>query len=378
MNPSSISAPPLTDPIISVEVLLQHVPAVSPAFSWREGLPGSEPASIGGWLVITTESGLRGLAPSGRGKILEDIVERRLRSELVGSDALAREFLWHRMWELDRIEELPLYVLGLVDIALWDIAAKSAGLPLYKLLGSFRASIPAYASTTTFRDIPEYLDVADQCRDLGYTAIKLHAWGDARRDVKLSEALREHVGPDMDLMYDGSAGFDLHDAVYVGRALSSANYRWYEEPMREFSVTAYKRLSERVDIPLLVAETSDGVHMNTADFIASGCAGAVRTSSGLKGGVTGALRIAHLAESFLLRAEVHGGGLVNTHLLMAIPNTTYYESLVKQNPVVREGNVDADGLVHAGTAVGVGWETEWEKSGAPQGLISGSAASEAR
>ena len=140
----------------------------------------------------------------------------------------------------------------------------------------------------------------------------------------------------IDLMYDGSAGFDLTDAIYLGRALSEAGYRWYEEPMREFSVTAYRWLSERVDVPLLVGETSDGSHLNTADFIASGCATSVRTSANHRGGMTGAMRIAHLADSFQLRAEVHGPTETAVHLCMAIPNCTYYESLVTSNPVVRE------------------------------------------
>jgi L-alanine-DL-glutamate epimerase-like enolase superfamily enzyme len=98
--------------------------------------------------------------------------------------------------------------------------------------------------------------------------------------------------------------------------------------------------------------------MNTADFIASGCATFVRTSTGLKGGFTGAMRIAHTADSFRLRAEVHGGGAANRHLCMAIPNTTYYESLVMTNPVEREAAVGADGLVRASSAPGVGYETD--------------------
>jgi L-alanine-DL-glutamate epimerase-like enolase superfamily enzyme len=356
------------DNITSVEVVLEDQPAVLPPFSWRQGLPGSEGPTLGGWLAISTQSGLIGYAYSQRGVILRDIVDRRLRAELVGQDALRREWLWHRIWELDRIEELPIYLLGVVDTALWDIGAKAAGLPLHRLIGGFRDAIPAYASTSTFRDIDEYLDVADQCRELGYGAIKLHAWGDARKDAKLAAALRGRVGDDMPLMFDGSAGFDLADATYVGRALSEHRYTWYEEPMREFSITAYRLLADRVDIPLLVAETSDGAHMNTADFISSGCATAVRTSSGLKGGITGALRIAHLAESYLLRAEVHGGGLVNTHLCMAIANTTYYESLVARNPVTREGVVDAHGMVHASTAIGIGWEKVWGETQVPPGL----------
>jgi L-alanine-DL-glutamate epimerase-like enolase superfamily enzyme len=90
------------------------------------------------------------------------------------------------MWELDRIEEVPLYILGNVDIARRDIAGKVAGRPVHELLGGYRESIPAYASTVTYGSISEYLDIADQCVERGFSAIKLHAWGDARRDAALS------------------------------------------------------------------------------------------------------------------------------------------------------------------------------------------------
>ncbi|GCE29507.1 mandelate racemase [Dictyobacter alpinus] len=344
--------------IVDVKVHLIKRPA-APPFRWRTGLPGSEPAGISGILRLITDEGIEGIATTNRGKILDDIVERRLRDELIGQNPLQKEWLWHRIWEIDRIEELPIYLLGMVDIALWDLTGKVAGLPLYQLLGGYRHTIPAYASTVTFASIEEYLDVADQCLALGYPAIKLHAWGDARKDAELCLALRKHVGATIPLMYDGSAGFDLPDAIYLGHALTEASYLWYEEPMREFSITAYKQLSAAVRVPLLVAETSDGAHMNTADFITSGCATFVRTSAGLKGGVTGAMRIAHLADAFQMRAEVHGGGLVHQHLCMAISNTTYYESLVLTNPVVREPAVDEHGLVHAPTAPGIGTESLW-------------------
>jgi L-alanine-DL-glutamate epimerase-like enolase superfamily enzyme len=346
--------------IVDVQFYLLPTPATTPPFRWRAGLPGSDPAGIGGILRLVTDEGLDGIAYTSRGKIVADLVERRLRTELIGQDPLQKEWLWHRIWELDRIEEFPIYVLGLVDIALWDLTGKKAGLPVYQLLGGYREAIPAYASTVTYSSIAEYLDIADQCLALGYPAIKLHAWGDTRKDAALCLALRKHVGDEIPLMYDGSAGFDLPDTLYLGHALAEAGYLWYEEPMREFSITAYKQLAAAVRVPLLVAETSDGVHMNTADFIAAGCATFVRTSAALKGGFTGAMRIAHVADAFRLRAEVHGGGLMHTHLCMAIPNTTYYESLVMGNPVKREANVDEHGLVHAPTAPGIGFEAEWE------------------
>lgn len=95
--------------IIDVQVHLVHTPA-QPTFHWRDGLPGSEPAGVGAVLRVTTDDDCEGVAYSHRGKIVADLVDRRLRSELLGQDPLQREWLWHRLWELDRIEELPLYL----------------------------------------------------------------------------------------------------------------------------------------------------------------------------------------------------------------------------------------------------------------------------
>jgi L-alanine-DL-glutamate epimerase-like enolase superfamily enzyme len=340
--------------ITHVECYLVDQPATVPAFDWRRGLPGSPSDRVSAVVRIVSDDGREGVVFSRNGLITRDLIDRRIREDLIGLDPLDRELLWHRMWELDRIEEFPIYTLGMIDVALWDLAAKQAGVPVWKFLGGFREKLPAYASTSTFGSISEYLDVVDASLALGYRAIKLHAWGDARRDANLSLAVREHVGPEVPLMFDGSAGFGLSDAVYVGRALSEARFDWYEEPMREFSIHSYKLLSDRVDVPLLVGETSDGAHMNMADFILNGGATAVRTSTDLKGGFTGALRVAHLAEAFQMNAEIHGPGIPHEHLAMVIPNTTWYESLVTSNPVTRESIVDADGFIHAPTQIGVG------------------------
>jgi L-alanine-DL-glutamate epimerase-like enolase superfamily enzyme len=325
-------------------------------FVWRQGLIGSDPESEETWLRLVTDEGVEGWSRTPRGGIAMDLAVRRLKPWLLGKDPLMKERLWHELWEIDRIEEFPMYIMGWVDTALWDITAKVAKLPLYQLLGGYRHEIEAYASTVTYATTEEFLDVADQCLARGFRAIKLHAWGDARKDAALCTALRRHVGPDVALMYDGSAGFDPYESLYLGRALEAAGYLWYEEPMREFSIGAYRRLCEQLDIPVLAAETSDGCHYNVADFIAQGAADMVRTSYFYKGGITGALRVAHLADSFQLSAEVHGMGVENTHLCLAIRNNHYYESLVMGNPVVFEPCIGQDGMVRAPTAPGVGYD----------------------
>ncbi|MDX6355584.1 MAG: hypothetical protein QOF98_2487 [Streptomyces sp.] len=343
--------------ITHVESFRVPLPGATPPFVWRKGLLGSAPDGEAAVLRIGTDSGATGVALAtrpGMAAAVEDIVGRVLRTELVGKDPLQRELLWHRMWELDRTEEFPLPVLGLVDIALWDLAGRVYEQPVWQLLGGFRTKIPAYASTVTFRDIPEFLDVATACLELGYQAVKLHAFGDARADAELGRRLREHVGDAVPLMYDGSAGFDLPDAIRLGRALHDAGFLWYEEPMREFSVTAYARLARSVGIPLLVAETSDGAHMNSADFIAAGAATfGVRASASTRGGITGAMRTAHLADSFRLRAEVLGDEIPSQHLSMAISNTTFYESLITSADVRKKPEIDGAGFVHAPVDPGI-------------------------
>ncbi len=342
--------------ITHVECWQVEVPVVEPAFKWRRGIPGSPPAGARGILRIGTDVGATGVAFAGHpgsGPQLQDMVDRILRDELIGQDPLQREWLWHRIWELDRIEEFALPLLGLVDIALWDLAGRLYNVPVWELLGGFRTELPSYASTSTFDTTEEFLEVADQALALGYHGIKLHAWGDARQDAALCIALRHHVGPDIPLMYDGSAAFDFPDAMYIGRALSEANYLWYEEPMREFSITSYAQLARSVTVPLLVAETSDGAHMNSADFIRAGAATfGIRASTGLRAGFTGAMRSAHLADSFRLRAEVHGMDIPNQHLCMSISNTTYYESIVTTLPVRREAILGSDGMLRAPTGPG--------------------------
>ena len=349
--------------ITEVECFDVFAPAAEPQFEWRDGLRGGPVDGRVAVLRLRTDEGVDGVAVvprRGSAVVVADTVERLLRDELIGADPLRREWLWERIWELDRTEELSLDLLAIVDKALWDLAGRYYGSPVWELLGGFRREIPAYASTSTFDNLETYLEVATQCLELGYPAIKLHAWGDARRDAKLCTALREHVGDEVPLMYDGSAAFDLADAIYVGDALSDAGYLWYEEPMREFSITAYKWLAERVRVPLNVAETSDGAHMNTADFIASGCATFVRVSTELKGGFTGAMRIAHLADAFRLRAEPHGPTIYARHQCMAISNCTYYESLVTTCPAKREAGISATGMVAAPPGPGVGLQPGFE------------------
>ena len=326
-------------------------------YRWRDGMQGSPSSIDTTWMRVVTDAGVDGWGPIDRGPMGSDLVQRVLAPSFTGLDALNREAAWELIWEIDRTEEFPSYALGAVDIALWDIAGKVAGLPLYQLLGGYRDSIPAYASTATFGSVAEYLDVADQCLQAGFRAIKLHAWGDARRDAQLCAALREHVGDGIDLMYDGLSAFTLPDAVYLGRALEASGYRWYEEPMLEFGTRHYTRLCDELEIPVLAPETADGVHFTAAQWLIDGAADLLRTGSDYRG-ITGSMRVAHLADSFHTMAEVHGGGEISRHLACAVKNNSYYEAMILTNPIVVEDGISADGCISPPDGPGIGWDID--------------------
>jgi len=146
--------------------------------------------------------------------------------------------------------------------------------------------------------------------------------------------------------------------------LEEAGFYWYEEPMREFNLRAYRQLAEGLEIPVLAAETSDGVHWNAATWIDDGALDMMRTSSFYKGGITGALKIAHLAEAHAMKAQVHGMGMPNAHLCAAIPNNDFYEQLVYSTEHIkglksRRELPIVEGLITVPDAPGIGLDIDW-------------------
>ena len=123
--------------------------------------------------------------------MLADIVDRVLREELVGERADRREWLWHRLWELDRTEEFPIWLFGVVDVALWDLEGRVLGVPVHRLLGTYRDSIPAYASTIDVLDgrgVPRRRRPVPRARLPGDQASRLGRRAGRRRPVPAASA----------------------------------------------------------------------------------------------------------------------------------------------------------------------------------------------
>ncbi len=340
-------------------------------FDWQVDRPGSDDGRGLDMrqtcvLRIQTDEGIEGHGVVGsRGAPTLDVVKRRFGHFLLGADPLNTEFLWERMWDMDRLEEFPIYAQGIADLALWDLKGKVAKMPVYQLLGGYRDSIPAYASTTGYDTEEEYLRVIDAALEQGYRSIKLHfRYRDVKTNAKLCKRVRDHVGDEIELTVDASALWDYTDALWFGRRLEELDYLWYEEPMREFDLESYAKLCRDLDIPVLAAETPDGAHWNAGEFIRRGALDIMRTSTHYKAGFTGGLKVAHLAESYGMYAEVHGGGPANLHLGLALPNNRYYEDIVVSPEQIRDAGSRLPVILKDGMAsmpegtVGMGQEVD--------------------
>ncbi len=324
-------------------------------------------------LKITTDSGIEGLATAlaaRSGTVTEAYLQENVGPILLGRDPFDREAIWHELWNIDRhLAFFPVYLTGPVDVALWDIAAKAAGLPLYKYLGAYRNSLPVYASGLFHDSIDEYVEEALHYKNAGIRAYKAHPPGPVAKDMAIHQALREAVGDDFVLLTDPVGEYSLDEAIKVGRHLEKLNYLWFEEPFRDFELYKYSELCRVLDIPVAATETTRGCHWGVAQSIAQRAADIVRADVSWKNGITGTLKIAHLAEAFGLRCEVHTTtmnymDMVNLHVSCAIRNCEYFEYFVPEEkfqlPMRGMLPIDANGVITLPEQAGVGVELDWE------------------
>tara|TARA_B100001765_G_C19396589_1_gene290323 strand:- start:45 stop:797 length:753 start_codon:yes stop_codon:yes gene_type:complete len=240
-------------------------------------------------------------------------------------------------------------------------------MPLYKYLGYYRSSIPAYASSTFLKEPQEYVDLAKQAAKDGFTAFKLHPPGIPDLDIECCRAVREAM-PNMVLMSDPVGGHYNHEeAIKVGRALEKLDFLWLEEPIYDHDIHGLNKLCTTLDIPILASEWNSDF-FSKANYIKSGAADILRADVSWTGGITGALKTAHLAEAFGMNCEIHMTllslmDLANLHLALAIKNCSYLEipypsgsTFGIKNPV----KINSDGLVYPGNGIGLGVELDWD------------------
>jgi len=318
-----------------------------------------------GLVTISTDDGVEGhsfLGSSSRGASYDAAsLIRFLKPLLIGQNPFDREGLYQQMWARSR--NTTLRCIGAVDVALWDLAGKVAGLPIHRMLGSFRESIAAYASSEVLPSKEAYAEEAVRIREAGFHAYKIHPPAVWQQDIEICRHVRKAVGQSYRLMLDSTWSYNYVEALRVGRALEELDYYWYEDPLDADDITNYVKLRQKLDIPILATEYTPGGLQAFAPWITLQATDFLRGDVAVKGGITALVKIAHLAEAFHMNLEVHHGGnslnnVANLHVILAIPNTEYFEVLLpdatQKYGLVQDITVARDGTVKPPDGVGLG------------------------
>jgi len=347
-------------------------------FSW-DGIPEviygpnvRQPAgsNVLGLLEIRTSDGAVGrsfLGASGPGADVDaHLLLRNLKPLIMGKDPLARER--HHQVLHGNARSASIRAIGAIDVALWDLGGQVAGLPIHALLGTYRDSVKAYASSPMHLSTQAYCDEALHWKERGLLAYKLHISGDTAFDIAACTAVREAVGDDYVLMLDAGFSYSYPDALKVGRAIEELGFLWYEDPMGQWSIPNYIKLKQKLDIPVMATELPFGGFDTYAPWLLNQATDYLRGDVAFKGGITTVMKTAHLAEAFDMNYEIHHGSnsinnAANLQAMLAIKNCEYYEYLLPEEIVsyglVEEIRVGSDGLVRAPEGPGLGVEIDF-------------------
>ena len=324
-----------------------------------------------GVVSIETDEGITGNAFLGSSRMgaehfVPGLIEF-IKPMLLGRNPLDIGKIWSELWKMNR--SVSTYVIGAIDVCLWDINGKLNGQPIHRLLGTCKDSVPAYSSTAWHESIEAYAEEAVQFLEMGWPAHKIHPHGDPEADVAICEAVRTAVGDDMLLMLDSMWAYRYMDALSVGRAVEEMGFYWYEDPLVEEDIYNYVKLHQKLDIPIMSTEYAPGRYYGMAPWITEYATDLLRGDVAVTGGITPLVRLCHLAEGFNMNCEIHHGGnslnnVANLHVTMAVPNCEFYEVFpctgANKFGLAEDIEVDDQGLVYAPTAPGLGYEIDWD------------------
>ena len=345
-------------------------------FNWR-----SEPWKTGvgttfgdtrqlGIVTVETDEGVKGNAFLGSSRMganhLAPGLIEFIKPILMGRNPQDIGAIWWDMWKMNR--SVSTYVIGAIDICLWDINGKVAGQPIHRLLGTCKDSVPVYSSTAYHETKEEYAEEAIRFKEMGWTAHKIHPHGNPMYDIEICQAVREAVGDDMKLMLDSMWAYQYEDAMRVGRAIEDLNYYWYEDPLVEEDIYNYVKLHQKLDIPIMSTEYAPGRYYGMTSWITQYATDILRGDVAVTGGITPMVRLCHLAEGFNMKCEIHHGGnslnnVANLHITMAVPNCEFFEFFpcTGDNMYGLVKDIDmTGGVVYAPTEPGLGYEIDWE------------------
>ena len=275
-------------------------------------------------------SGLGFLQPLDGGlKTLQCCVHEMLEPVVLGRDYADVEGAWQAMWDATYIQGrmgITVMAASAIDIALWDLAGKAAGKPLFELWGGTNDPIPTYGSGC-FRGLGQQgmIDKARAFVEQGFPAIKMQVahLHDDDQDVANVHAMRNALGPDIHVMVDVNQGWTVQQAIRAGTRLQEADIYWLEEPVIAHDFEGYRAIAEALDIRVVGGENHFTRH-DLKPFFDVPCVPILQPDV-MRGGLTELRRIAHLAHERGILIAPHLFPELMTHLLASIPNASWLE-----------------------------------------------------
>ena len=316
---------------------------------------------------IETDTGIigHGMTAITEEEIIAAAVREVAGPALIGEDPLATERLWDKLyWLLSPRGQTGYasHTIAALDIALWDIKAKALGLPLWRLLGGARARVPVYATFGFgFFERDQLAAAAKLWQGRGFKRLKMtvgnHAL--ARRDeprplddvitedIRRVAAVREAVGPDVQLYIDANCGLDLFHAAKLAKAIEQYDITFFEEPITQNDVRGMAELRRRTSIPLAAGQ-NEGLAFRFRDLLIHQAVDVLQPNVAISGGYSQVLKIAGMAQAFNvpidnggawpfhnmhLHAGVSNGGLVEYHYVAV----KLLEQIFDDLPVPQDG-----------------------------------------
>lgn len=347
---------------------------IDSASRYRDGIvpAGRPPFWLYPLITLHTNEGLEGhsmaYGPHGDGGALAEILHESFWPQLAGADPRCSEAIWQKLWARQR----HLYnqrdsLVGVVDVAIWDLRGKAVQQPIAALLGQFADKVPAYMSARSEAySAEEIATEATAAKAAGYHGYKLQLRDGPARDIPRLRAARAAVGTGFRLMQDPNACYALPEALAVGRVLDELDFHWYEEPLPETQIEHYRHLVAALRTPILATET---VRLtDIPNFLSGRAMTMARGDVLMKGGITGLRKAMHACELFGFPLEIHTANtplldVANLQVACASRNTSMVEV---HHPVFRFGlkkhpfDVGADGHAHLPAGPGLGVELDWD------------------
>ena len=303
---------------------------------------------------IDTDEGVTGesyLWTIGAHKVpVLDAMVRSLCDVVVGRDPRNTEALYVDLWrEINFLGHKGVTIFGIaaIDWACWDIKGKAAGMSVGVMLGHCRDRVPAYASGGLWAsmNIKELQNQASDFVQQGFTALKMRiGLPDISRDLERVAAVRDAIGPQIDLMVDANQGLTVNQAIRLGRGLEPYNLVWFEEPVKAYDLAGSARVAAELDTPIASGET-EFTRYGFQDMLERGSADILMPDLERVGGVSEWMKVAHMASALDVPVSPHIFTEHSLQLCAAAANVNYSEhmpwftELFQERMEMDEGNI---------------------------------------